>query len=92
MILRRAPATRRPSASRLKFFASLFGVIGTVLALAVPFLPVNYDITTLRWPTAQGTQSVSAPLVSYSPVWLNAEVPCESARSLTPAATALVCC
>lgn len=75
-------ATRRPSASRLKFFASLFGVIGTVLALAVPFLPVNYDITTLRWPTAQGTQSVSAPLVSYSPVWLNAEVPCESARSL----------
>ncbi|MEV5537509.1 arabinosyltransferase domain-containing protein [Saccharopolyspora shandongensis] len=73
---------RQPSAKRLKLFASIFGLLGTVLALAVPFLPVNYNITTLKWPTAEGTKSVSAPLVSYSPVWLNAEVPCAAVRSL----------
>ncbi|MEV4647651.1 arabinosyltransferase domain-containing protein [Saccharopolyspora sp. NPDC049357] len=72
----------RPSARRLKLFASVLGVLGTVLALAVPFLPVNHDVTTLKWPTAEGTKSVSAPLVGYSPLWLNAEVPCVSARSL----------
>ncbi|WP_010313485.1 arabinosyltransferase domain-containing protein [Saccharopolyspora spinosa] len=73
---------RQPSAKRLKLFASVFGLLGTVLALAVPFLPVNYNITTLKWPTAEGTKSVSAPLVSYSPVWLNAEFPCTAVRSL----------
>ncbi|MDA3628675.1 arabinosyltransferase domain-containing protein [Saccharopolyspora sp. WRP15-2] len=74
--------TRQPSAKRLKLFATIFGLLGTVLALSVPFLPVNYEITTLKWPTAEGTKSVSAPLVSYSPVWLKADVPCASARSL----------
>ncbi|MEY8039501.1 arabinosyltransferase domain-containing protein [Saccharopolyspora cebuensis] len=74
--------TPRPSATRLKVFASVLGLLGTVLALSIPFLPVHHDITTLRWPTAEGTKSVSAPLVAYSPVWLDAEVPCAAARSL----------
>ncbi|GAB3285959.1 arabinosyltransferase domain-containing protein [Parasphingorhabdus pacifica] len=56
------------------------GLVGAVLAISVPFLPVNHNITTLEWPTAQGTQSVSAPLVSFSPQSLDAEVPCASAR------------
>ncbi|GAA2333751.1 arabinosyltransferase domain-containing protein [Saccharopolyspora halophila] len=71
-----------PSTKRLKLFATVLGVLGTVLALAVPFLPVNYDITTLKWPTAEGTKDVSAPLVAYEPVWLKADVPCQAARSL----------
>ena len=73
---------REPSAKRLKLFASILGLLGTVLSLAVPFVPVSYDITTLKWPTAEGTKSVSAPLVAYSPVWLNADVPCTAVRSL----------
>ncbi|GAA4840875.1 arabinosyltransferase domain-containing protein [Saccharopolyspora rosea] len=73
---------REPSAKRLKLFASILGLLGTVLSLAVPFVPVSYNITTLKWPTAEGTKSVSAPLVAYSPVWLNADVPCTAVRSL----------
>ncbi|MGW1678032.1 arabinosyltransferase domain-containing protein [Saccharopolyspora sp. NPDC002376] len=70
------------SAKRLRLSAAILGIVGTVLALLIPFLPVNHNITTLKWPTAEGTRSVSAPLVSYSPLWLNAEVPCAAVRSL----------
>jgi arabinosyltransferase C len=73
---------RDRSATRLRWWASLLGVFGTVLALSIPFLPVDQVITTLKWPTAEGTKAVSAPLVSYSPVWLDASVPCTTARSL----------
>ncbi|MBQ6642171.1 MAG: arabinosyltransferase domain-containing protein [Saccharopolyspora sp.] len=72
---------RRPL-RRLKLLATLFGLLGTVLSLAVPFLPVTHEITTLRWPTASGTTPVSAPLVTFSPVWLDAQIPCSSAQDL----------
>ncbi|MFC7342414.1 arabinosyltransferase domain-containing protein [Saccharopolyspora griseoalba] len=74
--------SRRPSTKRLKLFASVLGLLGTVLALSVPFLPVDYNVTTLKWPTAEGTKDVSAPLVAYEPLWLKADVPCPAARSL----------
>ncbi|NHD19273.1 arabinosyltransferase [Actinopolyspora sp. BKK1] len=62
--------------------AAVLGLVGTILSLSVPFLPVQHDITSLRWPTAQGTESVSAPLVIYSPLDLNFTASCASARSL----------
>ncbi|MBA8827477.1 arabinosyltransferase C [Saccharopolyspora lacisalsi] len=78
-----ATKTRRgPVAKRLWITASVLGLLGAILSIAVPFLPVVHDITTLKWPTAQGTQAVSAPLVRYSPIELNASVPCQTARSL----------
>ena len=70
------------SPKQLKLWASVLGLLGAVLSLAVPFLPVNYDVATLKWPTAEGTKPVSAPLVSFSPLWLNASFPCDAARSL----------
>lgn len=70
------------SAKRLRWIAALFGVLGTVLALSIPFLPVNYQITTLEWPTAQGTRAVSAPLVNYSPISIDASTTCATARGL----------
>lgn len=78
------PAARSTAsnARTLRWFAAVIGLLGTALALLVPFLPVHHDITTLKWPTAQGTQSVSAPLISYEPTWLNADIPWDSARSL----------
>ncbi|GAA0565334.1 arabinosyltransferase domain-containing protein [Saccharopolyspora erythraea] len=56
--------------------------MGTLLALAVPFLPVDHQVTTLKWPTAQGTKPVSAPLVTYSPLRLDLVVPCAVVRGL----------
>ncbi|GAB3688965.1 arabinosyltransferase domain-containing protein [Saccharopolyspora tripterygii] len=75
--------TRRdPARRRARVVAAVLGLLSALLAVAVPLLPVNHDTTTLRWPTAEGTRSVSAPLVSHAPLWLNATVPCASARSL----------
>jgi arabinosyltransferase C len=78
------PAERRSpaSAGRLRLLAIVLGLLATVAALAVPFLPVNQDVTTLRWPTALGTASVSAPLVSYAPLALDATMPCATARAV----------
>ncbi|GAA2354598.1 arabinosyltransferase domain-containing protein [Saccharopolyspora halophila] len=71
------------SAKKLRLIASVLGLIGTALALLVPFLPVTHNVGTLKWPTAEGgTRAVSAPLEAYSPVWLDAKVPCASAHSL----------
>ncbi|GAA0527753.1 arabinosyltransferase domain-containing protein [Saccharopolyspora thermophila] len=77
------PNTRLDPAPRsARRWAALLGLLSAVLAVAVPFLPVEHEITTLRWPTAEGTHSVSAPLVSHAPLWLTAEVPCRAARDL----------
>lgn len=87
-----APSEEPPAAStsldghgpprRLRLWASLLGLLGAVLSLAVPFLPVTFDIGTLKWPTAEGTKPVSAPLVSFSPNWLDTSFTCDAARSL----------
>ena len=54
-------ASVRERNKRLRGWAAGLGLIGTLLALAVPFLPVTYDQVDLRWPTVQGTRAVSAP-------------------------------
>ncbi|WP_246025566.1 arabinosyltransferase domain-containing protein [Saccharopolyspora antimicrobica] len=67
---------------KLRWLAGLAGFLGTLAALAVPFLPVQHQITTLEWPTEQGTRPVSAPLAAYSPIRLDLQVPCSTARGL----------
>lgn len=74
--------TSRKPALRMRVVATVLGLLGTVLALAVPFLPVAHEVTTLKWPTAEGTKPVTAPLVNYSPLWLKGDVPCSAANSL----------
>ena len=74
--------TRSRGRRRLRFFAAALGLAGTVLALAIPLLPVRYDVADLRWPTAQGTGAVSAPLTGYQPIALNASVPCSAMHDL----------
>ncbi|MCA1189793.1 arabinosyltransferase domain-containing protein [Saccharopolyspora sp. 6T] len=66
----------------LRWIAVVCGLIGAVAAVLVPFLPVRFEITELRWPTPQGTQAVSAPLSAYQPIRLDLEVPCATARGL----------
>ena len=74
--------TGRKPARRLRIVAAVLGLLGAGLALIVPFLPVTHEVTTLKWPTAEGTKPVSAPLVNYSPLWLKGDVPCSAAKSL----------
>ncbi|MEV6769433.1 arabinosyltransferase domain-containing protein [Nocardia sp. NPDC051030] len=55
--------------------ALVAGLIGAVLAVLVPFLPVRQEQASLSWPQAGQTGSVTAPLVSYSPTKVTVYVP-----------------
>ncbi|XVR25279.1 arabinosyltransferase domain-containing protein [Nocardia grenadensis] len=67
---------RSPRAlNRIRLLALVSGLIGFVLAVAAPLLPVRQDQTALDWPQA-GAASVEAPLVSYQPLRLDLTVPC----------------
>ena len=61
--------------------AIVTGILGAVLAIATPLLPVQQDLATLSWP--QSTfGSVDAPLVSYSPLDIEASIPCNAVTEL----------
>ncbi|MFC7962675.1 arabinosyltransferase domain-containing protein [Rhodococcoides kroppenstedtii] len=69
------PAARSVRTARL--VAVVTGVLGTLLALVTPFLPVEQDAATISWPSGD-FESVSAPLVSYRPLALDATIPCSA--------------
>jgi arabinosyltransferase C len=84
------PPTRGPRWLRL--LAVGLGLLGTVLALLFPILPVVQETSTITWPSATtGTRPVDAPLVAYRPETMSITVPCRAVQDLDartgPAAT-----
>ena len=75
-----------PNLKTSRLIAIVTGIIGAILAIATPLLPVQQDVATLSWPQSS-FGSVNAPLVSYSPVDLEATVPCSAATALTDGGT-----
>ncbi|PVZ09510.1 arabinosyltransferase domain-containing protein [Actinomycetospora cinnamomea] len=76
----------------LRLLAVGLGLLGTVLAVLFPFLPVVQDTATITWPSATtGTRPVDAPLVAYRPETMSITVPCRAVQDLDartgPAAT-----
>ncbi|MFD3705432.1 arabinosyltransferase domain-containing protein [Nocardia sp. NPDC058658] len=67
--------------TRYRLIALVCGLLGFVLALLTPLLPVRQDRATLDWPQA-GATSVEAPLVSYVPQRLDAQLPCTMLAAL----------
>ncbi|GAA4487544.1 arabinosyltransferase domain-containing protein [Rhodococcus olei] len=67
-----------------RLIAIATGLLGFVLALAVPFLPVKQTAATLNWPQSGVVGSVDAPLMAQVPVDLHASVPCALVRDLPP--------
>ncbi|MFE1595140.1 arabinosyltransferase domain-containing protein [Nocardia sp. NPDC058705] len=67
--------------TRYRLIALVCGLLGFVLALLTPLLPVRQDRASLDWPQA-GATSVEAPLVSYVPQRLDAQLPCPVLRGL----------
>lgn len=65
-----------------KIVAVVAGLLGVLLAIAAPFLPVSYTKTELVWPQAGGIENVAAPNVSYVPVSMDITVPCRLAADL----------
>nr|WP_232542000.1 arabinosyltransferase domain-containing protein [Nocardia bovistercoris] len=60
------------------------GLIGALLALATPFLPVTQTTAVLNWPQGDTLGNVQAPLMSQVPVDLRAVIPCAAVGSLPP--------
>lgn len=67
---------------RAKIVAVVAGLIGILLAIAAPFLPVDYTKSELNWPQQGSVGNVSAPNVSFSPVSMDIGVPCQLAADL----------
>ena len=85
-------ASARESAQDVKitrWLATIAGLLGFVLAILTPLLPVVQTTATLNWPQGGQLNNVTAPLISQTPVSLTATVPCEVIRSM-PAKGGLV--
>ena len=65
-----------------RWVATIAGLLGFVLAVATPLLPVTQTTATLNWPQQGQVGNVTAPLISQAPVSLTASVPCEVIRTL----------
>nr|WP_244897643.1 arabinosyltransferase domain-containing protein [Mycobacterium alsense] len=81
-------ATARPQTRdgvrMTRWVATIAGLLGFVLSVATPLLPVVQTTATLNWPQSGQLNNVTAPLISLTPVDLKASVPCSVVRSLPP--------
>ena len=77
------PTTGAPrNYRRAQIIAAVAGVLGVLLAVATPLLPVTQSTAALTWPQGEGVGNVAAPLVSFVPVDMDLRVPCSLARDL----------
>lgn len=66
-----------------KLVAVVTGLLGTLLALATPFLPVTQTTAQLNWPQNGVLDSVTAPLIGYVATDLQITIPCSAVAGLT---------
>ena len=59
-----------------RWVATIAGLLGFVLAVATPLLPVIQTTATLNWPQQDRLANVTAPLIAQAPVSLSASIPC----------------
>ncbi|NLG54524.1 MAG: arabinosyltransferase, partial [Rhodococcus sp.] len=83
-----APASGRPGGQRsqqssARLLAIVSSLVAILAALSIPFLPVQQEAATLSWPQNGTLTDVEAPLVSYAPLSLDADVPCQEIGALT---------
>lgn len=67
-----------------RWVATIAGLLGFVLSVLTPILPVVQTTATLNWPQDGQLGNVTAPLISQAPVELTASIPCAVIRSLPP--------
>jgi len=67
-----------------RWVATFAGLIGFVLSVLTPLLPVVQTTATLNWPQNGQLANVTAPLISQVPVSMTATIPCEVVRSMPP--------
>ena len=62
--------------------AIVAGLLGALLAIATPLLPVTQTTAQLNWPQNGVLQSVDAPLIGYVATDLDVSIPCRAAAGL----------
>lgn len=67
-----------------RWIAIVAGLVGFVLSVLTPLLPVIQTTATLNWPQGGQLSNVTSPLISLTPVSMTATVPCEVIRSMPP--------
>jgi len=65
-----------------RLVAIVAGLLGALLAIATPFLPVKVTEATVTWPQNGSTEAVSSPLMSQVPLRLSATLPCTTVSEL----------
>ena len=65
-----------------RLIAIIAGLLGTVLAVATPLLPVDQTTAQLNWPQDGVLNSVDAPLIGYVATDLDITIPCSAAAGL----------
>ena len=68
-----------------RLVAVVAGLLGFVLSVATPLLPVVQTTVTLNWPQGGQYGNVTSPLISQVPVTLDATIPCDVVRGMPPA-------
>ena len=72
----------RASHRTARLVAMVAGLLGVLLAVATPLLPVTQTTAELNWPQNGVLRSVEAPLIGYVATDLTIEVPCSAAAGL----------
>ena len=62
--------------------AVVTGLLGALLAIATPFLPIKQTTAQLNWPQNGVLESVTAPLIGYVATDMTITVPCQAAAGL----------
>ncbi|MFI6870925.1 arabinosyltransferase domain-containing protein [Nocardia sp. NPDC050406] len=65
-----------------KLIAIVAGVLGALLALATPFLPVKQTTAVIDWPQNGTLNNIQAPLMSQVPIDLSVAIPCSAVTQL----------
>ncbi|MBV9319286.1 MAG: arabinosyltransferase domain-containing protein [Mycobacterium sp.] len=65
-----------------RIVAVVAGLLGALLAVATPLLPVKQTTAELNWPQNGVFDSVEAPLIGYVATDLNISIPCQAAAGL----------
>src|SRR4029077_10680201 len=65
-----------------RLIAIVAGLLGVLMAVATPLLPVKQTTAQLNWPQNGTWQSINAPLIGYVATDLTITVPCQAAAGL----------
>ncbi|MGB6038653.1 MAG: arabinosyltransferase domain-containing protein [Gordonia sp. (in: high G+C Gram-positive bacteria)] len=73
-----------------KLLAAIAGVLGFVLAVLTPLMPINQKTSELHWPQNNTIGNVTAPMVAFVPTEVDLSVPCSLAKELPAAGGVLL--